>query len=128
MHAGAIYSFFRFWHKGGVKTVTLCNGFYRHLKGYDIVRSSQTLIIMKINFMLCRGHLMIGSFDLKSHIFQIHHDITPYILCKIQRTHIKIPGFFMSHCSRKSFIIQMEQEKFTFRAGIKLISHISRTV
>ena len=86
MHTRAIHTEFRLWHKGSMKTMTLCDRFDSQLEGHDIIRSRQCFIILEINLMLRRCYLMMGGFYDKSHILQCQDHISSCILAKIQRS------------------------------------------
>ena len=68
MHAGAVASRLGLRHKSGMKAVTFCDGLYRQLKGHNIIRRFQGVIISEIYLMLCRSRFMMGGFNNKSHI------------------------------------------------------------
>ena len=67
---------------------------------------------------------MMRCLNSNSHILQCHHHISSGIFPKIHRTQVKIACLLMSDGRWLTIIIQMIQEKFTFRSYIKLISHI----
>ena len=126
MHTGTVHLRFRLRHKGSMQPMPFCNGFHRKLKGHNIIRSRQRFIIFKINFMLCRGRLMMGGFHNKPHILKRQHHIPSRIFPPIHRPQIKIPRLFMGNRRRHGIFIHMEQKKFTLRPRIKRISHFLR--
>ena len=83
MHAGTVDAELGLRHKSSVQTVASCDGAHRHLEGHDIVRSMQRLIVSEIDLMLRRSHLMMGCLDDKSHVLQVHYDVTAGILTEI---------------------------------------------
>ena len=99
-------------------------GLNRHLKSHNIIRRCQCIRILQINLMLGRRDLVMRSLNLKSHLFQIQHNIPPYIFRHINRAHIKISGHFMRFGSWLSFFICLKQKKFTFWTYQKSITHI----
>jgi len=75
--------------------MTFCDRLNYKFKCHNIICGRQRLIITEIYLMLRRSRLMMGRFNLKSHIFQRQHHITSCILTKVQRPEIKISGTFM---------------------------------
>ena len=74
--------------------------------------------------MLPRRLFMMGRAYFKSHIFQVQDNIPPHIFCKVHRPHIKITGLLVSHSSRLSVVVDLKQEKLTFRLHFKYIPHL----
>ena len=86
MHSGTVDSVFRLRHKAGKQTVSLRDRLDCKLKGHNIVGSMHRLIILEVDFMLRRSDLVMGCLNLKAHILQRQHHVTPCILAKIHRT------------------------------------------
>ena len=86
----------------------LCNILHDKLKCKNIICSAQCIVVFKIYLMLSRCHLVVGGFDLKSHIFQIQDHISSGRFSKIQRRHIKIAGFLVCQRRRTSFLVRVE--------------------
>ena len=124
MHTRAIDPCLRLGHKGSVKPMTLGNGFHRHLERKNIIRRSKSFLILKIHLMLGRGDLMVGRLNLKPHPLQVQYDIPPHIFCQINGAYVKVSCRLMGIGGRLSFLVCMEQEEFTFRSYIKIVTHI----
>ena len=62
--------------------------------------------------------------NIKSHILEVHDDISSYVLALIGRCEIKISGVFMGICCRLSLVVKIEKEKFKFRICLEYISHL----
>ena len=125
MHSGTIDPCFRLRHKRSMKTMASGDRLDRHLEGHDIICCGQCICILQIDLMLSRSNLMMRGLDLKSHLFQIQHDIPAHIFCHIDRTHIKISRHLVRLGSRFPFLICLKQEKFTLWPHQKSITHIS---
>ena len=123
MQSRTAHTAFRLWHERSMQTVTFCDCFNRQSGCHDPVSSPQRFVIAKIDLMLRRSLFMMGSFHYISHIFQCQDHITSGILSEIYRSDIEISGIFMSHSSRPSLVVRMEQEKFTLRSHVKPVSH-----
>ena len=126
VHTGTIDSEFWLWHKTCKQSVALCDCLHCKLKGHDVIRCHHSLIILKIDFMLCRCHFVVGSLDFKSHIFKGQYHVTSCIFAQVYRSEIKIACFFVCDRCRLSILILMEQEKLTLRSNIECVSHLSR--
>ena len=104
--------------------MTLRDRFHCQLKGHDIIRCCQRVIISKINLMLRRRHLVVGRLDLKAHRLQCQHHIAPCILAEIYRTEIKIARFLVRDGGRLPVVVRVVEEKLTLRSHVKLIAHL----
>ena len=104
--------------------MALGDSLYRQFKGHQTICYRQCISILQVDFMLGRCHFMMGCLDSNSHILQCHHHISSGVFPKIHRTQVKIACLLMSDGRWLTIVIQMIQEKFTFRSHIKLISHI----
>ena len=76
--------------------------------------------------MLRNGTLVMGGFDLKSHLLQRQADLTAAALPQIGRAHIKIARGVVRNRGGVAVLVGVEKEKLTLRAYIEGISHICR--
>ena len=67
---------------------------------------------------------MMGCLDDKSHILQVHDDVTAGILTEIQRSDVEIACLFVGVGRRHRIFVRIEQEKFTFGTYLERIPHI----
>ena len=58
--------------------------------------------------MLGRSHLVMGSLDDKSHILQIHDNVTTGIFAEIQGTDVKIPCLLMGVGGRHGIFVRIK--------------------
>src|SRR5690554_4613347 len=99
---------------------------YYHFKGHYIVSSGQSIIILKIYFMLSRSHLMVGGLNFKAHLFKNQAHIPAGILSSVHRAQIKIPSIIMGSHGGFTFRISVEEEKLCLRPGLHGIAHFFR--
>ena len=126
MHTRSIDPLLGLGHKSGVKSVALCNGLGRHLKGHNVIRCLQGICILQINLMLARSDLMMAGFHLKSHLLQGQHNIPAYIFSQINGRYVKISGPLVGLCCRAPLFIGVKKEKLTLRPHLEHIPHIRR--
>ena len=102
MHPRTVDAILRLRHKSSVQSVALCNRAHCQLESHNMIRCRQSLIILKINFVLGGCHLMMGCLHYKPHILQCHDNITPCILSLVKRADVEIArllaGLRRGHC------------------------------
>ena len=72
--------------------------------------------------MLCIGDLVVGRFNIKSHLFQCKYHITARIFTGIHRSDIKVTCALICQCRRLTVFPRLEQEKFAFRSHVEDIA------
>ena len=127
-HAGTVDVRAGFRHKGTVQAMSAGDGTYRKLKGHDVVRRCQRLVIAEADLMLSGRLLMMRALSHKTHVLQRKHYVSSRILAKIQRSHVKESCLLHGFCGRHGIVIGVKQEKFTFRSHLKAVAKLLQAV
>src|SRR5690554_1020915 len=118
MHSRTVLSKNRLRHKGGAESEFLCNNLGNKPKCSNIISSSQSVRILKVNLMLTGGHFMMGGLNLKTHSFKGQDNLPPGFLSPVQRSQIKITGLIMHFDHRVSLFIGFKEEKLRLRPDL----------
>ena len=112
-------------HKGGVEAVLLSQGFYRQLEGHDVVGGVEGFLILEVDLMLARGHLVVAGLDLKAHLLQGHADLPAGALAVIQGAQVEVARLVVGLGGGTALVVGLEQEELGLGPHVEgVIPHV----
>ena len=125
VHSGARNAVDRLGHEGSMQAVALRSGLDDLLKGDDVIRRDQRLIVLEINLVLAARHLVVAGFDFKAHVLEHHAHLAAGDFALVGRTQVEVTALVIGAGGRLAGIVGMEQEELQLRPDVEFIAHLA---
>ena len=90
---------------------------HHETEGGDVVGAAHRLVVLEVDLVLARRHLVVRRLHLEAHRLQHDHDVAPALLPLVHRGEVEIAADVVGLEQRVAVGVLLEEEELGLRAG-----------